>query len=105
MGAVLNSLEPPSERSVWLLEHLRETKLEIWALCLAATDRPAPPASLSLLELCRWEVESARSLSAVELGTNAVHAGRTFDVSGLLRQSARHTVWHAGQLAALASSL
>ena len=100
LGAAMQGLESPSGRAAWLLEHLRETKLEVWTLIASATGKPPPP-ELLLAELCAWEVEAARSLTGEERQRSVVHSGRTFDVSGLLRQSARHTVWHAGQLAAL----
>ncbi|WP_420597323.1 hypothetical protein [Deinococcus sp.] len=100
LGAATRGLEVPSGRAAWLLEHLRDTKLEIWTLIALATGKPPPP-ELPLAELCDWEVQTVQSLSGEERQRSVVHSGRTFDVSGLLCQSARHTVWHAGQLAAL----
>ena len=100
LGAATKNLESPSGRVAWLLDHLRETKLEIWPL-IAAVTRTAAPLELPLPELCAWEVQAALSLSDEARRQRVVHSGRTFDVSGLLRQSARHTVWPAGQLAAL----
>lgn len=103
LGAAMNGLESPSGRAVWLLEHLHDTKREIWTLIAAVTGRPSPP-ELPLLELCDWEVKAAGLLTDEQWRQSVVHSGRTFDVSGLVRQSARHTVWHAGQLAALLAS-
>ncbi|GHF55521.1 hypothetical protein HNQ07_003345 [Deinococcus metalli] len=93
----------PHPRVGWLTTHLRATKHESWTAIAAATGTPAPPDDAGLTRLMAWEVGAARALSPQALDTAVEHAGRAFTVAGLLRVNARHTAWHAGQIAALAS--
>lgn len=92
----------PHPRVGWLTTHLRATKHEYWTVIAAATGTPAPPDDAGLTRLMTWEVQAARSLRPEVLDVAVAHAGRTFTVAGLLRVNARHTAWHAGQIAALA---
>ncbi|WP_412029710.1 hypothetical protein [Deinococcus yunweiensis] len=92
----------PHPRVGWLTTHLRATKYEYWTLIAAATGSAAPPDDAGLTRLMTWEVQAARSLGTDALDVTVEHAGRTFTVAGLLRMNARHTAWHAGQIAALA---
>ncbi|WP_309570724.1 hypothetical protein [Deinococcus sp.] len=92
----------PHPRVGWLTTHLRATKHEYWTGIAAATGTPAPPDDAGLTRLMAWEVEAARALGVATLDTPVEYAGRSFTVAGLLRVNARHTAWHAGQIAALA---
>ncbi|THF87794.1 hypothetical protein E7T09_00700 [Deinococcus sp. KSM4-11] len=94
----------PHPRVGWLTTHLRATKHEYWTVIAAATATPAPPDDAGLTRLMVWEVEASRALPLASLDAPVEHAGRSFTVAGLLRLNARHTAWHAGQIAALAPS-
>ena len=92
-------LVPP--RVAWLTEHVATTKRTYWTLVAQATRLPAPPPDLDLDGLLSWEVEAAGRLTPEHLATRVTYGGREFTVEGLLRLNARHTAWHAGQIAAL----
>ena len=49
-----------------------------------------------------WEVDAARRLTPAHLEATLTHAGQSMTVAELLRLNARHSAWHAGQIAALA---
>ncbi len=93
----------PPPRVGWLVTHLSVTKREYWKLVRGALGTPSPPPELDLAGLCRWELETTSGLEAGQLDTMLLHSGRALTVAGLLRLNARHTVWHAGQIAALCS--
>ena len=86
----------------WLVSHLTQTKRGYWAAVAVATQTSAPPDEAGLRRLMAWEVEQTRQLSPAQLGTELTYAGQRLTVAELLRLNARHSVWHAGQLAALA---
>lgn len=92
----------PHPRIGWLTTHLSATKREYWTRIAAATGAPAPPDDAGLTRLMRWEVEAARLLPEAALDVPLEHSGRALTVAALLRLNARHTAWHAGQIAALA---
>lgn len=92
----------PHPRVGWLTTHLTQTKHAYWTLIAQTTGTPAPAGDLGLTRLMAWEVGAARSLSAVQLAQPLTYSGAALTVAELLRLNARHTVWHAGQIAALA---
>ena len=92
----------PHPRIGWLTTHLTATKRTYWTLIAAATAAPAPPDDAGLTRMMRWEVEAARLLTLEALNLTVEHSGRFLSVAALLRLNARHTAWHAGQIAALA---
>jgi hypothetical protein len=92
----------PHPRVGWLTSHLSATKREYWTLISGATGSPAPDDDAGLTRLMAWEVGAARGLSAGALAQSVQHGGQTLTVAELLRLNARHTTWHAGQIAALA---
>ncbi|PNY80578.1 hypothetical protein [Deinococcus koreensis] len=92
----------PHPRIGWLTTHLSATKREAWTRIAAATGAPAPPEDAGLTRLMRWEVGAAGLLPEAALDTTVEHSGRLMSVAALLRLNARHTAWHAGQIAALA---
>ncbi|WP_288482489.1 hypothetical protein [uncultured Deinococcus sp.] len=101
--AALSGVEgQPHPRIGWLTTHLAVTKREYWGLIAAATGAPPPPDDYGLTRLMAWEIGAARALSDDALTRRVVHAGAEFGVAELLRLNARHTAWHAGQIAALA---
>lgn len=93
----------PHPRIGWLTTHLAAAKREYWTLMAAATGTPAPPDDAGLTRLMAWEVDAARRLSPTQLETRVTHAGQSCTVADLLRLNARHSAWHAGQIAALAT--
>jgi uncharacterized damage-inducible protein DinB len=92
----------PHPRVGWLTSHLSATKRDFWAQIAAATSTPAPDDAAGLSRLMAWEVDAARALDTDALQTRLTHSGQDMTVAELLRLNARHTAWHAGQIAALA---
>lgn len=92
----------PHPRIGWLTTHLAATKREYGTLIAAATATPAPPQDAGLSRLMAWEVDAARRLTPAHLEATLTHAGQSMTVAELLRLNARHSAWHAGQIAALA---
>lgn len=93
----------PHPRVGWLTSHLTATKRDYWAQIAAATNTPAPDDAAGLSRLMAWEVDAARSLNADALQTRLSSGDGGMTVSEVLRLNARHTAWHAGQIAALAN--
>lgn len=86
----------------WLTAHLTQTKRAYWAAIAGATGCPPSPDDAGLRRLMAWEVEQTRRLSPEQLSTELTYSEQAMTVAELLRLNARHSVWHAGQLAALA---
>ena len=104
VSAALERVEgQPHPRIGWLTTHLTATKRTYWTLIAAATAVPAPPDDAGLTRLMRWEVEAAGLLPQQAMDATVEHSGRLMTVAALLRLNARHTAWHAGQIAALAT--
>lgn len=93
----------PHPRIGRLVQHISVSKRGYWEAIADALSVPGPPPELDLNGVCRWEVERAAGLGAGQLATVLTYCGRPLSVSELLRLNARHTVWHAGQIAALCS--
>ena len=91
----------PPPRVGWLVQHVSVKKRGYWEAISAALHTPLPPPELNLEGLCRWEVAQALQLLPEQLDTLLVYSGVNLTVAALLRLNARHTVWHAGQIAAL----
>ncbi|WP_407539681.1 hypothetical protein Q0M94_16120 [Deinococcus radiomollis] len=91
----------PPPRVAWLVQHLSVTKRGHWEAIAATLGTPLPPPELNLNGLCLWEVGQAQVLSAEGLAAPVDYSGARLSVAELLRLNARHTVWHAGQIAAL----
>jgi hypothetical protein len=85
------------ERAERLLAHILETKLGYWTLIRAHCRLPEPPPTLP--ELMRYELEAVRRLTVSQLEISLIYSGRELTVARLIRLSARHSVWHAGQIA------
>lgn len=100
----------PHPRIAALASHLSATKRQYWTLIAEAARNegnnedavPFPPEDAGLTRLMEWEVAAARALPEAVLTLNVTHSGTLMTVSELLRLNARHTAWHAGQIAALA---
>ena len=108
----------PHPRVGRLVQHVSVTKRGYWEAIAAAMATPRqpqgqpspdqsslnqPPPELGLNAVCLWEVQRAAALSGEELQTTLIYSGKQMSVADLLRLNARHTVWHAGQIAALSS--
>ncbi len=93
----------PHPRVGWLTSHLSATKRDFWLQIAAATGTPAPDDAAGLTRLMAWEVDAARALNDDALQTRLTHSGQDMTVTEMLRLNARHTAWHAGQIAALAN--
>lgn len=102
VASALNRLEDaaPHPRIGWLRTHLRTTKRGYWEAIAAATGGELPPETMGLRELLTWEVERARTLSPQALATVVEYCGERLSVSEIVRLGIRHSLWHAGQLAA-----
>ena len=97
----------PHPRIAALASHLTATKRSYWTLISAAANVGGntvspPPDDAGLTRLMDWEVAAARALPESALSLLVTHSGTPLTVSELLRLNARHTAWHAGQIAALA---
>lgn len=90
----------PPEHAWWPVRHILEIKLEYASLIAQAPSRPAPP-RLELPALMAWEVREAETLTPAELEKPLQYGRRTMTVAEVLSLNARHSAWHAGQLAAL----
>ena len=94
--SVSSVLEHAGERSQHLQAHILETKLLYWNL-MATTLRLEPPTTL--LELMHFESKIITSLNLEQRNIRLEYSGRVMTVGALIRLSARHSVWHAGQIA------
>ena len=68
---------------------------------LAGFGHPVSGTHAGLSALMAWEVEAVRVLTPAQLAARLTHAGADLSVADLIRLNARHTAWHAGQIAAL----
>ena len=93
----------PPPRVGALVQHLSVAKRGYWEAVSGVLGLPAVPPELNLDGVCLWEVEQAAALSPAQLETTLDYSGKRLSVAELLRLNARHTVWHAGQIAALCS--
>lgn len=102
--SVLEKLpESPPEHARWLVRHILETKLEYASLIAGALSRCGPPEGITsdLSSIMAWEVREAETLTPTDLTQPLRYCQRTMTVGEVLSLNARHSVWHAGQLAAL----
>ncbi|WP_424949972.1 hypothetical protein [Deinococcus sp.] len=91
----------PPPRVGRLVQHISVTKRGYWEAVAAAAGTPLPSPELNLDGLCVWEVERAALLEPEQLAAPLTYSGAQMSVAELLCLNARHTVWHAGQIAAL----
>ena len=102
LRAALNTVEgQPHPRIGWLTQHLSVTKRGYWQALADVLHTPPAPPDLDLDALCRWEVQTAATLTPAQLETPLEYSDAAMTVGDLLRVNIRHTVWHAGQIAAL----
>lgn len=91
---------PGQAQALERLRHILDTKRSYWSHVARTLNLDlAPPHHLP--ELLRWELTTLDQLSAQQLAQPLDYGGRRFSVAGLLRLNARHSSWHAGQVALL----
>ena len=95
--SVSSILGQAGARSERLQAHILETKLLYWNL-MATTLKLEPPPT-TLLELMHFEIKITTSLNLEQRNVKLEYSGRVMTVGALIRLSARHSVWHAGQIA------
>ena len=89
-------------RLALLIGHLTQTKRACWTCVAEATGTTLPPDAAGLRRLMVWEVERVRTLTPEHLAAELTCGAQVMTVAERLRLNARHSVWSAGQLAALA---
>lgn len=95
--SVSSILEHTGERAERLKAHILETKLMYWQLICTTLKLEPPPSGL--LELMHFECKLTGLLKLEQLTVSIEYSGRELTVAALIRLSARHSVWHAGQIA------
>lgn len=79
------------------MAHILETKRMYWNLIREVCDLEPPPNTLP--ELLQYELARVLELSATQRQLKIDYSKTTQTVADLIRLNARHTVWHAGQMA------
>jgi hypothetical protein len=95
--SVSSILEHTGERAERLRVHILETKLMYWNLIASTLKLEQPPTTL--LELMHFECRITGFLTLEQRAFTLEYAARELSVAELIRLSARHSVWHAGQIA------
>jgi uncharacterized damage-inducible protein DinB len=85
---------PRAER---LMAHILETKRMYWKIIAKACKRPAAPKTLE--EVMQYELEQIAQMDAATRGTPLKYGSQRMTAASLIRLAARHSVWHAGQIA------
>ncbi len=92
--SVINRDTPRARR---LLAHILETKHLYWTVISSACDLEPPP--MELEEIMRYELEQVRRLTPEQRAITLEYSGQTMSIAALVRLNARHSAWHAGQIA------
>jgi uncharacterized damage-inducible protein DinB len=90
---------PRAER---LMAHILETKRMYWKIIAKACKLPAAPSGSlegALEALMNYELEQIEKMDAVTRATPLKYGSQRMTAASLIRLSARHSVWHAGQIA------
>jgi uncharacterized damage-inducible protein DinB len=90
---------PRAER---LMAHILETKRMYWKIIAKACKLPAaPPDTLdgALEEIMHYELEQIEHMDAATRTTPLKYGSQRMTAASLIRLAARHSVWHAGQIA------
>jgi uncharacterized damage-inducible protein DinB len=90
---------PRSER---LMAHILETKRMYWKIIAKACKLPAAPSGLldgALEEVMNYELEQIAGMDAATRATPLKYGSQRMTAASLIRLAARHSVWHAGQIA------
>jgi hypothetical protein len=84
-------------RAIRILAHILETKQMYWNLIREVCSLEPPPNTLP--EMLQYELVQVLELSATQRQLKIDYSETTQTVGDLIRLNARHTVWHAGQIA------
>ncbi len=90
---------PRAER---LMAHILETKRMYWKIIAKACKLPVAPSGLldgALEEIMHYELEQIEQMDATTRATPLKYGSQRMTAASLIRLSARHSVWHAGQIA------
>ena len=85
---------PRAER---LLAHILSTKRMYWKIIAKACKLPAAPKTLETV--MQYELEQIENLDAATRATPLKYGSQRMTAASLIRLAARHSVWHAGQIA------
>jgi uncharacterized damage-inducible protein DinB len=85
---------PRAER---LMAHILETKRMYWKIIAKACKLPAAPKTLE--EIMQYELEQIEQMDSATRATPLKYGSQRMTAAALIRLSARHSVWHAGQIA------
>jgi uncharacterized damage-inducible protein DinB len=85
---------PRAER---LMAHILETKRMYWKIIAKVCKLPAAPKTLE--EIMQYELEQIAQMDAATRATPLKYGSQRMTAASLIRLSARHSVWHAGQIA------
>ena len=95
--SVRSVIDRDSPRARRLLAHIAETKRAYWMLIATACDLEPPPTELRAI--MRYELERLPRLTPAQRALELEYSGKTMTVAALVRLNARHSAWHAGQIA------
>jgi uncharacterized damage-inducible protein DinB len=90
---------PRAER---LMAHILETKRMYWKIIAKACKLPTAPSGSTegaLEELMHYELEQIAAMDAATRATPLKYGSQRMTAASLIRLAARHSVWHAGQIA------
>jgi uncharacterized damage-inducible protein DinB len=85
---------PRAER---LMAHILETKRMYWKIIAKACKLPAAPKTLEAI--MQYELEQIAGMDAATRATPLKYGSQRMTAASLIRLAARHSVWHAGQIA------
>ena len=85
---------PRAER---LMAHILETKRMYWKIIAKACKLPTAPKTLE--KIMNYELEQVAQMDAATRATPLKYGSQRMTVASLIRLAARHSVWHAGQIA------
>jgi uncharacterized damage-inducible protein DinB len=80
-----------------LLAHILETKHLYWKIISSACDLEPPPMELDAI--MHYELLWVVCLTPAQRAITLEYSGKTVTIAELVRLNARHSVWHAGQIA------
>ncbi len=86
--------DPRAER---LMSHILETKRLYWKIIARACKLPPPPDTLEAAMHCA--LEQIAGMNAASRATKLRYGTQRMTAAALTWLSARHSVWHAGQIA------
>jgi hypothetical protein len=95
--SVKSVMDRDTPRARRLLAHILETKHLYWTIISDACDLEPPP--MELEAIMRYELEQVGSLTSLHRAIRLEYSGKTATIAELVRLNARHSAWHAGQIA------